>query len=377
MSGTSLDGIDAALVDIVPEGETYRLRTQAALTVPFEHELANKIHAAVAPGAPPPREVAALDKLVGAALGDAAQAVAGGTLAGFVASHGLTLYHDGDASLTWQLGDPFVLRERTGATVLYDFRRADCALGGSGAPLVPYADALLFGSPERFRVALNLGGIANVTLLEPGAGPERARAWDVGPANMLLDAFVRRKTGGQDKYDRDGRFTADGTVDETALAALRGDAYFAAPPPKSTGRERFGDAFMAAHAGIFDRLSLEHGCATLVELTAVTVADAVAACADEGDLIVAGGGAANPQLMGALARNLPHFTCMTSERFGIDPAFKEAVAFTILGYELLRGRPAGLPRVTGARRPALLGAIVPSGLDGVLARIREEVGTGK
>lgn len=374
MSGTSLDGVDAALVRIAPAGVGYAIEVVRSRTVPFAADLERRVRAALPPNDPAPRDVAALDAELGAAFGEAACAVAGAAEIGFVASHGLTLFHDGDARLTSQIGDPFAIRERAAATVIADFRRADCAAGGQGAPLVPYVDALLFSEPDRHRVALNIGGIANVTVLQPDASPADVLGWDAGPGNILLDAFMRRRTGGRENCDRDGRHAANGTVDAAALEAMLRDPFFAAPPPKSTGRERFGETFLRAHAGVLDRLSLEDGCATLAAFTASAIAAALRSHLPAGaEVVVSGGGAENPAILGALEAALSPARIVRSDALGVDARSKEAVAFVVLGYELLRGRPAGLPKVTGARRPSLLGSIAPHDLHALLGRIEEEV----
>jgi anhydro-N-acetylmuramic acid kinase len=374
MSGTSLDGIDAAALRITPAVTGYAIELLDARTLPFEPVLADRVRAALPPNEPSPRAVAELDAALGDAFGRAAAAVAGNLAVDYVASHGLTLYHDGAAALTVQIADPFIIRERTAATVVSDFRRADCAVGGHGAPLVPYADALLFAHPERFRVALNVGGIANATLLPPGAGSADAVAWDIGPGNMLLDGFVRRRSGGPETFDRDGARGARGHANATVVAAMLSDPYFARVPPKTTGREQFGDAFLDRHAAALDALSTDDGCATLLAVTVGAVAAAVTAHSPpEADIVVAGGGARNGALMEALREAVGPRSVASSESYGVDPDAKEAIAFAVLGYELLRGRPAGLPRVTGARSAALLGAIAPRDLDALLARLREEV----
>jgi anhydro-N-acetylmuramic acid kinase len=374
MSGTSLDGIDAALLDIAPTRSGYAVRLVRALTVPFAADAAGRLRAALPPAQPAVQVVSALDAEMGVALGDAARDVAAGAPVDYVASHGLTLLHEPVAARTWQIGDPFAIRERVRATVLYDFRRADCAVGGQGAPLVPFADALLLASPQRFRVALNLGGIANVTLLAPGSAPSDAVAWDTGPANLLIDAFVRRRTSRRESCDRDGAHARAGAASNQLVRRLLADPYFALAPPKSTGRERFGDAFLAEHADALDALSLDDGCATLTALSAESIATAIRDAAPAGsEVVVSGGGARNPALMDALRARLPAFGLATSAAYGVDPDFKEAIAFAVLGYELLRGRPAGLPGVTGARSAALLGAIAPVELDALLRRRDEEV----
>jgi anhydro-N-acetylmuramic acid kinase len=364
MSGTSLDGVDAALVDIAPRGDGYAVELIRFRTISFGPETFARLRAALPPNAASPADVAALDRELGACFAEAAASVAAGERVDFVASHGLTLYHDGARNLTCQIGDPYLIRERLGTTVVFDFRRADCAVGGNGAPLVPFVDALLFASPDRDVVALNLGGIANVTVLERGAAADAALAWDTGPGNMLLDAFVDARTAGAERCDRDGAYAARGTVVERAVAELvaREAFYLMLPPPKSTGRERFGRQLLDAHAGLFEPLSLEDGCATLAAFTATTIADSLAYYAPRGARVIAsGGGTHNPFLMRLLAERFSAGggELVTSAAYGVDPDAKEAIAFAVLGYETLRGRPANLPRATGAARPVVLGAIVP------------------
>ena len=236
---------------------------------------------------------------------------------------------------------------------------------------------LLFASPERDVVALNLGGIANVTVLARGAAPDAALAWDTGPGNMLLDAFVYRRTGGAERCDRDGAYAARGTVDELIVRKLasREAFYLMLPPPKSTGRERFGAQLLDAHRGLFEGLSLEDGCATLAAFTAATIADTLALYGPAGARVVAsGGGTHNPILMRLLAERLSPAKCelVDSRVFGVDPDAKEAIAFAVLGYETLRGRPANVQRATGARRPVVLGAIAPHDLERTLAKMKAE-----
>jgi len=374
MSGTSLDGIDAALVAIRPRGQGYTFELLASRTTPFDTGLRERIVAALPPNEPSPRVVARLDAHVGEAFGSAARAVAGKAAIDYVAGHGLTLYHDGTAHLSVQIGDPFVIREMVGATVIADFRRADCAAGGQGAPLVPYVDALLLRSEHEETVAVNIGGIANLTLIARSAGEGEVRGWDCGPGNMLMDAFVRERTGNAERFDPDGRFASAGRVDAALLQAMLADAYFMRLPPKSTGREHFGATFLAAHRHALDALSLEDGCATLLALSAESIArdiDAYAAC--NARMVISGGGARNSALLASLRERLPTHRVITAREAGIDDDMKEAIAFAILGYETLRGRPAGLPSVTGARRASLLGAIVPFDLGTLLQKMETEV----
>ncbi len=377
MSGTSLDGIDAALVDIRPRGNGYTLELLRFETVPFANGTRARLDAALPPNAPSPASVATLERELGTAFAAAALGIASGARVDFVATHGLTLYHRGEAGETVQIGDPYRLRDALGASVVFDFRRADCAAGGNGAPLVPYVDALLFGADGRDVVALNLGGMANVTVLRRGAAPSEASAWDTGPGNVLLDEFVRRRTGGAERFDRDGAYAAAGRVDRHALRELIGREafYLMQPPPKSTGRERFGPQLLDAQADVIDKLSLPNGCATLCAYTVATIADSLEYYGPPGGtLVVSGGGTHNAPLLRMLAERLEPagFTIVPSDELGVDADAKEAIAFVVLGYETLRGRPANLPRATGASRATVLGAIVPCELETLLAKIRAE-----
>lgn len=373
MSGTSLDGIDAVRVRIVPRGERYDIAVEAFETVPLTPELRRRIVAALPPSATTALEVAHLHATLGEAFADAAARIVGRNV-DFIASHGLTLAHDGDAHVTMQIGDPFRIRERFDTTVISDFRSADTAAGGHGAPLVPHVDALLFGSDGEPRVALNLGGIANLTVLQTGAP---LVAFDTGPGNMVIDAFVLDRTGGAEAFDRDGNYARAGRVDETLLEKMLADRYFAEAPPKSTGRERFGPAFSTRYRADLDKLSLPDGAATVTALTVRTVSDAIRIYArSTARLIVGGGGAHNLVLLDGLRRALPRIAVVTSDAFGIDPDAREAIAFAVLGYECLRGRAAGIPKVTGARGPRLLGTIAPHDLETLLARIARELERG-
>jgi anhydro-N-acetylmuramic acid kinase len=373
MSGTSLDGIDAALVKILPRGDGYDVELVRFEMHPFERELREALLDALPPNAGSLRAAAHLHRRLGTAYAQAARAIAGADRIGYVASHGQTVWHDGAAHLTLQLGDAFVIREAVGATVCYDFRSADAAAGGQGAPLVARVDALLLGSPEEDRVALNLGGVANVTLLRRSASPEEAIAFDTGPGNMLIDAFVRERTRGKRNYDGDGALAAAGRVDRELLEAMLDDAYFAAAPPKTTGRERFGAQLFSQYREKLARCSLEDGAATLTELTAASVAQAIARAGFAGArVVVSGGGARNSALFTRLAARLAPGRIETSDAMGIPIDAKEAMAFAVLGYETLRGRAANVPASTGAVRAVSLGAIAPHNLRELLAAVAAE-----
>jgi anhydro-N-acetylmuramic acid kinase len=373
MSGTSLDGIDAALVRIVPQGTRYSLELLEFVTLPFDDELAALVRAVVPPSVPGPALVADVHRRMGFALARAARNASGGARVDYVASHGLTLYHDGPHHLTTQIGDPFVLREALHASVCYDFRSADCAAGGHGAPLVPYVDALLVASDDEDRIALNVGGIANLTALPRGASKNDVVAFDTGPGVMLVDAFVRERSRGEAAMDIDGAIAAAGVKNDLLLEDMLSDPYFSAAPPKSTGRERFGAQFLEQHGERLERLSVEDGLATLTELTAVTIANAVEAVElADAHIFCSGGGARNLFLMRRLAARLPKARIEPSDAVGLPIDAKEAIAFAVLGYETLRERASNVPRVTGASRAVGLGSIAPWRLRELLAEVDVE-----
>lgn len=373
MSGTSLDGVDAVLVRIRPRRRSYAVDLLNFVTCPFEETLLQRLHAALPPSAGTVAEVAELHHDLGAAFAQASQLVTSDMPIDYIASHGQTIWHAGDRHVTLQLGDPFVIRESMQATICYDFRSADCAAGGNGAPLVPYADALLLGSDDEDRVAVNIGGIANLTVIPRGAGPYEVVAFDSGPGNMLIDAFVRERTRGEMTFDRGGALAGGGSIDTAALDAMLADPYFALSPPKSTGRERFGAQFLQAHAKRLGPLSLEDGAATLTALTVQTLAAVIASAAPEGShVLVSGGGAHNRTLMAGLAQRLPQLHVERSDAMDFHGDAKEAIAFAVLGYETLRGRAANVPRATGARRPVPLGSIAPYDLYSLLAKVEAE-----
>jgi anhydro-N-acetylmuramic acid kinase len=371
MSGTSLDGIDAVRIAARPRGAGYVVETQAFVTLPLAAELRARILAAYPSQPLDALALSALHADVGTAFADAALA-AGAAGADLIASHGLTLAHAGDAHHTLQIGDAFRIREATDRTVVYDFRSADTAAGGHGAPLVPYVDALLLGHTSETRVALNLGGIANLTVLPAGANADAVIAFDCGPANLPIDTYVEARTSGSARFDRAGAFARGGAANEELLAEWLADPYFARQLPKSTGREQFGAPFIARYRGALDALAFGDAVRTLTELTIRSVAAAIRAQAPHAQrTIVSGGGAHNLMIIDGLRALLPG-AVETSAAYGVDPDAKEAVAFALLGYETLRARPAGLPHVTGARGPRVLGAIAPAGLAALIERVRAE-----
>jgi len=355
ISGTSMDGIDAALASFEPVA-----RLHAALTFPYPHTLrARLLELAQGDGATTLDEVGALDARIGECFAQAALALlerAGAARANVhaIGSHGQTLRHRPHANprFTMQLGDPNIIAERTGVITVADFRRADFAAGGHAAPLLPIFHAALFARAGTTRGVLNLGGIANLTVLRADGG---VLGFDTGPANGLLDAWCALHTGAM--FDHDGAFAARGQVDHGLLERLLDENYFRSRPPKSTGREQFHLDWLQARLGS-QAPSPEDVQATLVELTARSVADAVQACADEArEILVCGGGVHNPLLMHALQSALAPRGVRSIAELGVDPDYIEATAFAWLARERLEGRPGNLPGVTGARGPRLLGGI--------------------
>jgi anhydro-N-acetylmuramic acid kinase len=371
ISGTSLDGIDVAICDVVVREGAIAVRCERFATVPFDRALRERVLAAYPPAQHDALKLSALHADVGEAFGDAIRTVAARTKLDAVASHGLTLAHDGDAHHTLQIGDAFRIRERVGATVVYDFRSADTAAGGTGAPLVPFVDAILFAAHAPC-VALNLGGIANMTVLP------QCIAFDSGPANLPMDIYVTYRSGGAERCDRDGELARVGKPNAELLACMLDDPYFAADPPKTTGRERYGSTWVERHRDALDRVPFEDAVATLCALVVRTVVDALRAAApDARTLIVSGGGARNPSLVDGLRAALPEVTVAVSDDYGVDADAKEAIAFAVLGYCALSGRAAGIPSVTGAAGPRVLGAIAPHELITLLECERIEEATAR
>ena len=365
ISGTSADGIDAALVRF--EGSGAALRCELVLGRTYRWNEATRA-ALIALGqggeAPSLDEVGRLDALTGHHFAEAAlrlldEAGVGAAEIRAIGSHGQTIRHrpHADPPFTWQIGDGNVIAERSGIDTVADFRRRDVAAGGHGAPLMPAFHAALLASPDEDRAVLNLGGIGNFTLL-PRAGGPPVRGFDTGPANALMDAWCERHTGAA--FDAGGAFAANGRPDETLLARLREEPWFALPPPKSTGREQFHLAWLEARLGD-SAASPSDVQATLLELTAATVADALRASQpDTRRVLVCGGGVHNAQLMARLATWMPQAQVESTALHGLDPDFVEAMGFAWLARETLAGRPGNLPAVTGAKGPRVLGTIFPA-----------------
>ena len=383
MSGTSADGVDAALVEWPDGGASSEIamptsfRLLAFREETFREDLQQRIHqlaGARVPGDRALAELASLDVELGEHFAEAAQAVAGEAGLSLrevdaVASHGQTVAHHPELRATLQIGNAAVIAERTGCTTVADFRPRDIAAGGEGAPLAPFFHWVAFAEPAEGRAVLNLGGIANVTWIPPGAEAEDVLAFDVGPANALVDGVVSALSGGAERMDRDGVRAARGRVDAELLERLLDDDFLRRAPPKSTGRERYGLAEAEALASRWrkSRKNPDDLVATLVAFTAEAVSRA---CRDflsqtSADatgverLLVGGGGARNPSLMAALEDALPEARVVPTDAMGGPAGAAEAMAFSLMGRNALLGLPNHLPRCTGASRAAVLGQIVP------------------
>jgi anhydro-N-acetylmuramic acid kinase len=384
MSGTSVDAIDAAVVDLRELDDELRLRLLAYAETPHDEALRGRVQALFDPATSRTDELSEVDFLLGEAFAAAARAAIerAGLPADLVASHGQTVWHQvspaGRATSTLQLGEPSLIAERLGVTVVADFRPRDVAAGGQGAPLSSYPDGLLFADPTRARAIQNLGGIANVTYLPPGGDPSLALAFDTGPANALIDHAVWRLTGGAERYDVDGALAAAGRVDEAILAELLAEPYFALPPPKSTGRELFGAQF--ADRAIDRALARGRGTAdvvaTLTALTSRSIADAYRRFLPRvpDQVVLGGGGSRNPTLRGWLAEALAPAELLDHDDFGLPSSGREAIYFAVLGYQSLNGRANTVPACTGASHPVVMGTIAPGANYPQLVRgIRPEV----
>ncbi|MEP7358564.1 MAG: anhydro-N-acetylmuramic acid kinase, partial [Anaerolineales bacterium] len=366
MSGTSADGIDAAVTQLDGAPPRLNWKLLAHVHTPYPPELRAELFDCFRPETGTVDRLCALNFALGRAFGQAAlRAIAAAGLrpeqVDLIGSHGQTLWHipDGPNASTLQLGEPALIAEIAGLPVVSNFRVRDMAAGGQGAPLVAYVDALLFSHPSLTRAMQNIGGIANVTYLGPG-GPI---AFDTGPGNMLIDDAVQRATGGGEAFDRNGERAARGEVNQDLLEAWLAEPYFRRPPPKTTGRELFGAAFgeRAWAQAVALGLSTDDTLATLTALTAHSLARAYRAFlpAYPDEVIVSGGGAHNATLMQLLRQQLAPAQVLTMDELGLPSEAKEAVAFAVLAYETWHGRPGNLPAATGASRPVILGTITP------------------
>jgi len=376
MSGTSHDGVSAALVEL-DERSRPPARLIAFETFPYPARFRKELLAASADERIGAGAISTLNFALGREFGRAAIEIARRARVAlsdvaFIGSHGHTFFHlpprraaRGQVASTMQLGESAVIAAATGVPVVADFRTMDVALGGEGAPLAPLAHLWMFADPTRGRVVQNIGGIGNATYIAPRArlGDANLVAFDTGPGNTMLDALASRISGGRLRMDRGGRIAARGRVNQPLLAKLMRNPYFRRRPPKSTGREEFG-------AHLLDRIVAEARrmrivdydlVATVTALTARSIADAcrrfIFPRGPVDQMIVTGGGARNPTLMRMIAAELPKLEVITAGDAGVDGDALEAVAFAVLGYQMLRGRQGNIPTVTGARAPAVLGKL--------------------
>ncbi len=365
MSGTSLDGVDAALVEIQGSGLGTRVRLAARVHKAYPSSLRKRLWAVSDPGCGSTQEVCRLNVLVGEAFAQAALAVCkkariSSKKVSFIGSHGQTICHLPDEHASLQIGEPAVIAERTGLLTVADFRPTDLAAGGCGAPLVPFVDFLLFRHPRLSRGLLNLGGIANLTVVPARAEPDDVLAFDTGPGNMVLDALAKHYRLGP--FDQDGKAASRGKVSIPLLSHLMQNGFIRREPPKSTGREAFGRTFANGLLTRAEKLSLpkEDVLATATAFTAQAVCYNYRRFLSRpiNELIVSGGGARNRTLVNWLRVLFAPVPVTPTDAYGIPSQAKEALVFAVLANETLSGSPANLPRVTGARGPRVLGKVV-------------------
>jgi anhydro-N-acetylmuramic acid kinase len=379
MSGTSADGVDVAICRVSPAEGGALVKVLGHRAMRYPARLRKAVLAAMDAKSTSTAELSQLNWRLGEIYAEAVDAAAreAGVEPQLIACHGQTIYHQGAATkylgspvrCTWQTGEAAVIGERMRVAVISDFRSADMAAGGQGAPLVPMFDYCVFRDKKRSRVLLNLGGIANVTVLPAACRAVDVLAFDTGPANMVIDACMERLFGRG--FDRNGATAARGQVLESVIAKMTRERYFSAPPPKSCGREEYGEAFVAQFIAVCEREGArkEDVIATATALTARTIADAYVrfcrprfkrlAPSAKVELIAAGGGVRNATLMRMLREQFKSadVRVRSIEETGLDAGAKEAAAFALLGWLTWHGLPGNLPSATGARRAVVLGKV--------------------
>ncbi len=375
MSGTSLDGIDVAIIDITGSGYKAKINVLTSHAVPYPKKIREAL-LAVSNTSAITGDISRLNFVLGELYAEALEETAERAdipldSIKLIGCHGQTIFHEGQASAylgkkiasTFQIGESSVISERTGIDVISNFRERDMAAGGKGAPLVPYLDYMLIRHRGRGRVAINIGGIANLTAIPPNTSSDRVIAFDTGPGNMVIDQLVARITSGGLLYDRDGTMASTGEIDQKLLAKLLRDKYFRAKPPKTAGREQYGSEFVSK---LLDtELSSEDLVATATALTAESIALAVRNFVlpemrvDE--VFVSGGGTHNPTLMRMLRKAMGEIPVKESSEVGLDVDSKEAIAFAVMAYETAHARPSNVPTATGAKRHVVLGKVTQNG----------------
>jgi anhydro-N-acetylmuramic acid kinase len=375
MSGTSLDGIDVAVIDITGSGFRAKINVLASHSVPYPKKVREAL-LSVSNTSSQTGDISRLNFLLGELYAEALEETverAGIPMNSIklIGCHGQTIFHEGQAAQylgkkvasTMQIGESSVISERTGINVISNFREGDMAAGGKGAPLVPYLDYMLLRHRGRGRIAVNIGGIANISAIPPNTNTDRLIAFDTGPGNMVIDQLVARITLGRQTFDRDGGFASRGQVDPKLLAKLLRDKYYRAKPPKTAGREQFGAEFVTK---LLDtELSTEDLIATATALTAESIAlgirNFVLPEMRVDEIFVSGGGTHNPTLMAMLTKAMEPIPVAMSSEVGLDVDAKEAVAFAVMAYETAHSRPSNVPKATGAKRPVVLGKMTQNG----------------
>jgi len=375
ISGTSADGVSTVAVDISGSGIETEIDILASDTIPYPVGLREDVFELFAPESSTVEKICHMNFVLGEVFAEAARTLmsdhgldSGGV--DLIGSHGQTIHHlprpeDSHGfriRSTLQIGEPTIIAERTGIPVVADFRKADVAAGGEGAPLTPYLDFILHRSPSKYLVLQNIGGIANLTYLPADASPQDVVAFDTGPGNMVIDAVMRSFTSRT--FDEDGRIASRGEVDEPLLGELLSHPYYARKPPKTTGREEFGEAYAAEVMKMADErgISFENLVATVTALTAETIARAYEAFLPEGEIgevYLAGGGAMNRHMVESLASQVSPVPVRLSDDLGVPAGAKEALLMAVLANEHVMGNPANIPGATGAERPAVLGVLYP------------------
>ncbi|MEN2768658.1 anhydro-N-acetylmuramic acid kinase [Ornithinibacillus xuwenensis] len=376
MSGTSLDGIDVALVKISESNGSIQLDLEHFDSIPYERAVEQEILKLCQPSSANIQMISSMNMLLGELFANAALKVIQD--AGiqrkdiaFISSHGQTIFHQPDeidiagytVTSTLQIGDISMIAEKTGITTVGDFRPRDMAAGGQGAPLVPYADFLLFQREGIGSVLVNIGGISNMTVLPKNGEASRVIAYDTGPGNMIIDYFAKRITQGKQAYDQDGALAAAGNVNQGWLNELLQEPYYTKKPPKSTGRELFGEAYATNlwNQAEEHSINLADRIATVTELTAVTLTKEIKrhiTSSSISEAFISGGGSYNPTLMNAIKAKLPKDVQLRKmEDIGIRADAKEAMVFALLGYQFLKKRPNNFPSATGATHEVIMGKV--------------------
>jgi anhydro-N-acetylmuramic acid kinase len=375
MSGTSLDGIDVAIIDISGSGFKAKINVLTSHSVPYPRKIREAL-LAMSNASTITGDISRLNFLLGELYAEALEEAAErgqiplNTIK-LIGCHGQTIFHEGQSTQylgkkvasTLQIGESSIISERTGIDVISNFRERDIAAGGKGAPLVPYLDYMLMRHRGRGRVAVNIGGIANLTAIPPNTNTDRVIAFDTGPGNMVIDQLVSRITSSSQTYDRDGAIAASGEIDAKLLAKLLRDKYFRAKPPKTAGREQYGSEYVSK---LLDtELSSEDLIATATALTAESIAlgvrNFVLPEMRVDEVFVSGGGTHNPTLMRMLRKAMDPVPVMESTEVGLDVDAKEAIAFAVMAYETVHARPSNVPMATGAKRSVILGKLTQSG----------------